>query len=250
MKFKLRGLLALGLGFGFAQVALAADMPMKAPIAPVAPVYSWTGFYVGLEGGGGWDRAEQSDIAFRSGPYNTSGYLAGGTVGYNWQSGHAVFGLEGDLSASGISGSTPGTNPVFGPCGGAPPQCHSSIDAIGTARGRIGYAWSRVLVYATGGLAFADVHGNEGTIPLAGAVGSGSTWVAGYTVGAGVEAVVAPSWTVKLEYLYVNLGTHSVFTDTLPVPPPLFATESLRLHPSIVRAGINYHFGAPVVAKY
>ena len=218
--------------------ALAADMAVKAP-PPVAaaPGYSWTGFYIGLEGGGAWGQAEQtSPRPFDSGKYSTSGGLFGGTVGYNWQSGAAVFGLETDLSWASIRGSTTGTNPAFGTCFGSPPNCNSKIEALGTVRGRLGYAWQNLLPYITGGLAYANLHGAEGT---GGFGGSGSTWVAGWTIGGGLEAVIYKNWTAKLEYLYFDLGNQGVFTDIESVG---LVPQSLRETAQVVRGGINYRF--------
>src|SRR5581483_8969146 len=123
-----------------------------------------------------------------------------------------------------------------GKCAGAPPNCESDIRALGTARGRVGLAWNNVLPYATGGLAYADVHGAEG---VAGAGGAGSKWFAGWTVGAGVEAILAPQWTGKVEYLYVDLGKHSVFNDVFG---GVVTTENLDMTAHVVRAGMNYRF--------
>jgi outer membrane immunogenic protein len=228
---------------GCAQIASAADVPVKAPVykAPVAVVISpnWTGFYVGIAGGYGWGKAEQSDsFPFNSGTYNTSGGLIGGTLGYNWQSGATVFGVETDLSYADIKGSTIGTDPASGNCAvPANPNCESTIRALGTARGRLGLAWQNLLPYVTGGLAYANLHGAEG---VTGTGGSGSKWVPGWTIGAGLEGILAPNWSVKAEYLYVDLGRHEVFTDVFGgVPTP----ESLRETAHIVRVGVNYRFG-------
>src|SRR5581483_7535178 len=90
----------------FATQASAADMAVKAPLKAPAPTWSWTGFYLGLEGGGGWARTRQADtVGVTSGNYNQSGGLIGGTIGYNWQLNNIVFGLEADMSWAGIDGS-------------------------------------------------------------------------------------------------------------------------------------------------
>jgi outer membrane immunogenic protein len=219
--------------------ALAADLPpaaapvpyYKAP--PPPPMPTWEGFYMGVEGGGGWGHAEQSDPTFNSGRFNVSGGLVGGTVGYNWQFNNVVLGLEGDGSWADINGSTGG----FGACGGGGGTCSAKLDALGTVRGRLGYAIGNVLPYVTGGLAVADLHGAENGST---AFGSGSSTVTGWTAGGGLEWMVVPHWSIKAEYLYTDLGNHSIFTDTFL--PTGSASEHDRFNANIFRGGINYHF--------
>ena len=221
--------------------ANAADLPMKAPppLMPAVPVDNWTGFYAGIAGGYGWGRATQTDSTpFSSGSYKTSGGLIGGTLGYNWQAGPAVFGLETDLSWASISGSTVGTDPASGNCGAK--HCESKIEAFGTLRGRLGYAWQNVMPYITGGLAYADLHGAEGNGGPPGAFGSGSSWVAGWTAGAGLEAKFTPNWSGKIEYLYADFGKNGVFTDTIPSFGRF--TEKLNVTVQTIRVGLNYRF--------
>jgi outer membrane immunogenic protein len=233
-RFALAALAAVSLS----HVASAADIPVKAPAArtfvatPLTAFPVWSGWYAGIAGGGGWGQAEQSDpFPFTSGRYDISGGLVGGTLGANWQSGSWVFGLETDLSWANIEGSTRG---IGGACAGAPRNCESEIRALGTARGRVGLAWNNVLPYVTGGLAYADVHGAEG---VAGAGGAGSKWVTGWTVGAGVEAMLAPQWSGKLEYLYVDLGNKHIFNNTFG---GAVFQESLDITAHVVRVGLNY----------
>jgi outer membrane immunogenic protein len=161
------------------------------------------------------------------------------TVGLSaehWQSGAVVYGLETDLSWANIEGSTRGRPTDL--CANTPARCDSEIRALGTARARIGLAWGNVMPYATGGLAYADLHGSEGDASRG---GSGSKWVAGWTVGGGIEAMFASQWSGKLEYLYVDLGKHHVFNDSLggAVFP-----ESLDVRTHVVRAGLNYRFAS------
>jgi outer membrane immunogenic protein len=160
-------------------------------------------------------------------------------LGYNWQSGRIVYGLETDLSYAKVTGSTIGTDPASGNCAtAAAPHCESTIGVLGTLRARIGYTWDRLLPYLTGGLAYAKLDGLEG---VTGTGGSGSSWVAGWTIGAGLEADLARQWSAKIEYLYVDLGNPNVFDDVfVGVTVP----QSLRTTASIVRLGINYRFGA------
>jgi outer membrane immunogenic protein len=222
----------------------AAGALAAPPVVPAAP--SWTGTYGGIAGGYGWGSSNQTDPGLPVLPTNTNtegdghypvrGGLVGATLGSNWQQGLWVFGLEGDLSWAGISGSSN----VCGPTTVTPHPCGTKLDALGTFRGRVGYAagaGGNWLLYATGGLAVGDVHGWDSLTPSA-----GSDWRAGWTVGAGIETAFAPNWTAKLEYLYVDLGNGQVFNIVPGVP------ESVGLTANIVRAGINYRFGGPAAA--
>jgi len=200
--------------------AAAADLPRampptKAP-AFVPAVYSWNGFYLGINGGGAWGT---SDWSGTGGSADPSGGLVGVTAGYNWQSGQWVFGLEADIDWASIKGSTA--------CGAF--SCETKNTWLGTARGRLGYAFDRVMPYITGGAAFGDVKATQLGI------GSTSDTNVGWTVGAGIEAAVIANWTAKIEYLYVDLGDVSC-TACLPVA----SNVDFRTH--IVRAGLNYRF--------
>ncbi|UPJ55114.1 outer membrane protein [Bradyrhizobium sp. 192] len=225
-------LLASACLFALAAPASAADLAArpytKAPIAPMASVYNWTGFYLGLVGGGAWEDT--------SGSPKMQGGFVGGTAGYNWQTGNVVFGLETDAAWADVSASAAGV--VFVPgVGGIPASVSSKTDAMGTVRGRIGWAVNNVLLYGTGGYAWID---NKITATLGGASISDSKFHSGWTVGAGVEAYIAPQWSVKGEYLYRSLGGETYFGA--------INSGTLNLH--TVQLGVNYHFGAPVVAKY
>jgi outer membrane immunogenic protein len=211
-----------------------------------APAQNWTGGHTGIVGGYGSGHSDQTDpgliplpvvnILPDDGHYSVKGGLFGGALGYNWQKGPWVFGLEGDFSWSDIAGQSA----VCGPTTATPHPCGTKLDALGTFRGRVGYAaglngnW---LLYATGGLAIGEVHGWDARTPA-----SGSDWRAGWTVGAGVETALAPNWTAKLEYLYVDLGNAQVFNVVPGVP------ESVGFTANILRAGINYKFGGPALA--
>jgi outer membrane immunogenic protein len=200
--------------------ASAADiqrrqMPAKAPAYIPPPVYNWTGFYVGINGGGAWGRSDFS-TPFASGSFDTRGWLAGGTIGYNWQMSQFVFGLEGDIDWAHIDGSAV--------CGGVT-ICEVRNNWLGTARGRLGYAFDRIMPYVTGGLAVGGIKTG-----IAG-VGDTHDTKAGWTVGGGIEAAIAGPWTAKVEYLYVDLG----HTTSLLGSDAKFRTN-------IVRAGLNYRF--------
>lgn len=205
---------------------LAARPYTKAPVA-VASVYNWTGFYLGIVGGGAWEAA--------SGDPKMKGGFVGGTAGYNWQTGNVVFGIEADGSWADVSASL--TAPVLG----TPVTTSSKTDALGTVRGRIGWAVNNVLFYGTGGYAWID---NKISVSALGVTLSDSKWHSGWTVGAGVEAFFAPQWSVKGEYLYRSLGSQTYFGG---IGAPV-ATGTINFH--TVQVGVNYHFNGPVVAKY
>jgi outer membrane immunogenic protein len=206
------------------------------------PVPQWAGPYIGIEGGYGWGGSHHTDpTPFDSGGFTTTGGLAGGTVGYNWQlAGPVVLGTEADMSWTNIGGSTAGFGGFGGPCGGAIPNCTTTLDALGTVRARLGYEVGRFMPYATGGLAFGDVSGSEGDVPANGPAGSGSSWRAGWTIGAGIEGALAPNWTAKAEYLYVDLGNQPTFTDTFASGAT--AAQNVSFRTNIIRFGINYKF--------
>lgn len=220
--------------------ALAADMPTKAPVyKAAAPTYDWTGFYLGIEGGGGWGttRHTNSVTGPTSGDHKISGGLFGATYGYNWQSGSWVAGLEGDISWSGIKETFIAPTGLYCPPPGNP--CVTDLRWLGTDRARIGYVWDRTLLYATGGVAYGNLSATIDNAPLA--VTSESRTRVGWTVGGGVEAALMSNWSVKLEYLYVDFGDkanyHTVGTN---VP------ENVLLRSNIVRVGLNYKFGGPI----
>jgi outer membrane immunogenic protein len=196
-----------------ADIARRSAMPTKA--VPYVQMYNWTGAYVGINGGASWGRSNFS-APLTSGDFNTRGGMVGGTVGYNWQAGQAVFGLEGDLDWANTRGSSA--------CG-VGLNCETRNNWLGTARGRVGYAFDRFLPFVTGGLAVGGVK-NSVT-----GFGDTTSTKAGYALGGGLEAAVAGPWTAKVEYLYADLGRTSA---------P--AGSDVRLKTNTVRAGLNYRF--------
>src|SRR5262245_28160196 len=212
--------------------AFAADLPPRYnPVPPstpyLAPVYNWTGFYIGINGGGAWGRSDWTAPAFpafNTGNFDVSGGLVGGTIGYNWQAGNWVYGIEGDIDWADISGSTTFACPV---------GCQTSNTWLGTARGRIGYAYDRFLPYVTGGVAFGDIRARLGVIDVA------NDTNVGWTAGAGIEFAVANNWTMKAEYLYVDLGDFNCGTVC---GVPAAAVDNVSFRTNIFRGGINYRF--------
>lgn len=203
--------------------SLAADLPApsyKAPIYSV-PLYNWTGFYLGINGGYAWGSAQWTGGAgnFESSP---KGWMAGGTIGYNLQTGTWVWGLEADLDYLDLNGTT---DSAF--C----PSCSFKSTWLATGRGRLGYSFDRFLPYLTGGVAY-------GNMKVSTPIGDESKTKAGWTVGAGLEYALAGNWTTKVEYLYVDLGSM-----TCGMASCGGATDAtIDVTANIVRAGLNYRF--------
>ncbi|MBV8472765.1 MAG: porin family protein [Hyphomicrobiales bacterium] len=209
----MKKILLAALMAGVATTAFASDLPTrKAPPAPapvyVAPAFSWTGFYIGVNGGGAFANGGR-DFG------NPNGGEVGGTVGYNYQLGQIVLGVEGDWDWAGINKN--GVNAV-GPY-------KNNVDDIVTARARVGYAIDRTLLFVTGGYAGADEQ-----IKFPG-LASNSTWRNGGVVGGGVEYAFTNNISAKVEYLYAPFGNEQTLLG-----------EKSDLNLSLVRAGVNYKF--------
>ena len=258
--------------------ALAADIPARGPaIAPApvifAPAFTWTGFYVGLNGGYGGSKFEypyNGEICSRDDcvPYGgkpsitSGGGLFGGQIGYNWQFGNGfVLGAEADYQWSNIEGKV-NINGAISDLS-AELAAGSEITSFGTVRARLGYGWDRTLLYVTGGWAYGRVK-SGGAISLCGDAdcfdgslskrSSGSGW----TLGAGLEYAITNNLSFKTEYLYVDLGKKSLYSATYDLGR-IDATAALdvdtRFH--VVRAGLNWRFWSPaapvtsaVLARY
>jgi outer membrane immunogenic protein len=239
--------------------SFAADIALKARPAPptMDPAISWSGFYVGVNAG--WaDQGDRRDLTFTNSVGNAtpptpglraSGGFGGGQVGYNWQRGAAVFGLEADIEGAGIRDNIPTILIVPS----ATLTASRKIDYFGTVRGRLGLAWNNALFYITGGFAYADVE----NVYLINATTSNSfTPIAdkslqtGYVIGAGGEWLFKPQWSLKAEYQYINLGSYILSASVVPANGNFLTANSTRNDFHTVRIGLNYHFGGPVIAKY
>jgi outer membrane immunogenic protein len=238
------GVVTLIAALAAAGAAHSADLIrpiVKAPAAPAALLWDWTGSYIGIQAGGGWGEARQTDSSpFSSGWYGISGGLVGITGGYNWQVGQAVIGFESDSAWSNIGGSTNGFSGFNGPCGGATPHCEAEVQYFGTARLRLGYAMGRWLPFVTGGMATGYLHGAEGDTVANFAAGSGAAFHFGWTVGGGIEAMIDPHWSAKIEYLYADLRDGNTFIDQFLGGGA--ADEWVATHFNILRVGLNYKF--------
>ena len=243
------GLLALGMGAPATAADMAARPYTKAPPPVVAPIYDWTGFYIGANGG--WGESHNCwNFVDDFGPFDRacrdrSGGLVGGQIGYRWQASQWVFGLEAqgdwaDLSNQRISL----INPLF--------STRTQTDAIGLFTGQIGYAWNQALFYVKGGAAVTsnrfsileNVFGTE----LASA--SATRW--GGTVGVGLEYGFTPNWSFGVEYNHLFMGDANN-TFTAAAVPAAFVNNRITQDVDMVTLRLNYRFGgygAPVAARY
>jgi outer membrane immunogenic protein len=222
--------------------AAAADLPVKAPV-PIA-IYDWTGFYIGVSGGGSFGQSTHIDQATGLGDtigYNVKGGLVGGTLGYNWQVSRFVVGFEGDASWVGQYGS----NVDDGLAGNPAFTSFTKETWVATARGRLGYAVNNLLFYGTGGYAAAGVEAGVKDSNTGALLASATSTRSGWTAGGGLEWGFAPNWSAKFEWLYMKFD--SAAFNTLAAEGP---RSSVPFDDNVVRAGINYRFGGPVVARY
>ena len=243
---------------GISMVALAAALQPAAaadlPVAYRAPqnyvIFTWTGFYFGAHGGGGWGTKEATTSPVLVGgiligpPGNTldiSGGLAGGQIGANYQAGSWVLGVEADASWADLTGNNACPTGIVG----VSATCSAKVNALGTFAGRLGYALDRVLFYGKGGVAFAN--DKYELTSIAAYRANETRW--GWMVGGGIEYSFTDNWSAKVEYNYLDFGSHAVrFTDTTG----LFALDtSIRERIHVAKVGINYRFGwAPVGVTY
>ena len=167
-------------------------------------------------------------MARDSGTFNTTGALFGGQLGYNWQTGPIVLGIETDADWTNIKGSTADLGGVCVADGGG--LCQTKQDWFGTTRGRIGYAFGRFMPYVTGGVAYGDIIASQPT-------GDATQTKFGWSAGGGVEYALTRNWSAKAEYLHLDLGTATLFSAASGA-----STLSVPLTNDLVRAGINYHW--------
>ncbi|ETR75220.1 membrane protein [Afipia sp. P52-10] len=227
-------IVALALATPAAAADLGVRYPTKAPPPVVAPIWNWTGFYIGINGGYGWGNSNWTHAVLGpEGSHKTDGGTVGGQIGYNWQVGQFVFGLEAQGNWADFSGSNVSlANPAF--------TNHTKIDAFGLFTGKLGYAWDQVLLYAKGGAAVVSADYSFGGLP-GGGNASETRW--GATVGAGIEYAFAPNWSAGLEYNHLFLESKNVTFNTGDV-------DRIKLKSDIFTARINYRFGGPVVTRY
>jgi outer membrane immunogenic protein len=267
-------LLATVAAIGFVSVASAADMPVKAPVykaAPAATAPNWTGWYIGANAGwvgsadntitntgtdtgtGGLGTALLAGVIPGSIDLGYSGFIGGGQLGYNWQAGNWVYGLEADFDGASAKSSVDVPDAIFQPSFGIHTPLTTSaareLDWLGTFRGRVGFTPAApLLLFATGGLAVGQHKLGIGitdptAVPAANLFNQTSSVSVGWTIGAGAEWMFAPQWSLKAEYLYVDLGNiSSTINYAYATGNTSTLTATVRDTMNIVRGGINYHF--------
>jgi opacity protein-like surface antigen len=213
-----------------------ADVSRPILTKALSPATNWTSVYLGVNGGYTFGGSKWSDgvTGTSSNSFGTSGFVLGGTVGANYQVGSLVFGVEGDGDWADASGF--GTFTSTSLCAGG---CLTANTWLSTVRGRVGYAFDRYLVYATGGAAFGDIRANFSNGPIS------RSMETGWTVGAGIEVALGRNWSAKAEYLFVDLADGSctkACSIADPNGPPLVPNVAVKFDESIVRGGINYRF--------
>ncbi len=229
--------------------ALAADLPSRRPpppVVPVVPLFTWTGFYIGVDGGYASQNIRENGIfgglAAYTLNFRATGPVGGGHAGFNWQVNQFVFGAEGDVLGMSTRVNGPFNTFLF-----SNSVWRSNIE--GSLRGRAGVAFDRFLVYATGGVAFETFRLRQNFLfgPILGEQFTPTR--AGLTVGGGVEYAFTNNWLARVEGRYSDFGT---FNNASVLIPGLFYRE--RVQEVKVTGGISYKFDyaapAPVVARY
>jgi outer membrane immunogenic protein len=233
--------------------ASAADLGAR-PYAKAAPmiaaIYDWSGFYIGLNGGGGsshkcWDLTNNAGVvvapAAPEGCHNATGATAGGQIGYRWQSSAFVFGVEGQGNWADFKGSN--ANQVFPAV-----TDRTRIDAFGLFTGQVGYAWNNALLYVKGGAAVANDKYNSYTTATGITIDKVNETRWGGAIGAGLEFGFAPNWSVGLEYDHMFMGTKNLNATT--AAGVFSASDRIKQDVDLATVRVNYRWGGPVVAKY
>jgi len=251
--------------------AIAADLPVRteapAYYPAVAPIYDWGGAYIGINGGYAFGQSQWGSDALNpsgltsTGNFHVNGGMAGVTAGVSGQWGPWVLGAEGDFDWQGLKGTSNSpycTSLITSSAATTPPataaglSCKTASTWLGTFRGRVGYAWDRVLVFGTAGVAGANVQTGLNTLPPQ------TNFDVGWTAGAGLEWAIADNWTFKVEYLFVDLGNVScnhgyscgydaaatTTGGTNPtITPAVNSNSSVKLNENLIRIGVNFKWG-------
>jgi outer membrane immunogenic protein len=266
--------------FGLTAGAVAADLPVRSappPYVAAVPVFTWTGFYVGVNAGWGWQDNNSGDVFVPAGTFvapfvgvsgvvsrgggDDDGFVGGAQIGYNWQFGSFVVGLEADIQGADFGGENVAAFvPTGFPNTFIATTSGSSFDWFGTVRARVGFAIDRLLVYATGGFAYAENGGNNNNCSFVGGVGgafcNNDDWNTGWALGGGIEWALPVNWfgssavTFGLEGLWVSLDQNSNngFVGTYVTPAgavtPVFVanTDEDEADFAVFRAKLNFKF--------
>ncbi len=230
---------------------LAARPYTKAPVA-VAAVYDWTGFYVGANGGGAWSRKCFDIVPVVAGPlaaegcHDATGAVAGGQIGYRWQTASWVFGVEAQGDWADLHASTPSGQFILVP-GDA--TFNTRVRALGLFTGQVGYAWNNALLYVKGGAAVTDDRYDHRFLATNVVFDRANESRWGAVVGVGLEYGFTPNWSVGVEYDHMFMGDRNV-NFTTPAGGLLSTIDRVRQDVDMVTARVNYRFGGPVVARY
>ena len=235
-------LAAAAIAVGAAAPAVAADLPARAPTtytkapAIVQAAYDWSGFYIGINGGGATGKVDWTIDAGGpdEGSHNTTGGTFGGQIGYRWQMmGGWVFGVEAQGNWANFSGSNISLADGIS-------TNQTKVDSFGLFTGQIGYAWDRALFYVNGGAAVTDNKYTSTTPGFGTDSLSDTRW--GATVGAGFEYAFVPNWSIGFQYNHLFMGTKDINDG--------FITDNIRQNVDIFTARLNYKFGGPGYARY
>ena len=215
---------------------LAARPYTKAPPMVAAAIYDWSGFYIGVNGGGGWTHNSWDLVGGgREGSNDSSGGTVGGQIGYRWQTGPVVFGVEAQGNWADFSGDH--RSALFAT------RNRTKTDAFGLFTGQIGYAWNNVLLYAKGGAAVVDNKYDINSVVSGANLASVSDTRWGATVGAGIEYGFAPNWSLGLEYDHIFLDRQNISFGAL-------GSDSIKQDADLFTARLNYKFGGPVLTRF
>jgi outer membrane immunogenic protein len=249
------GLVALSLSAPASAADLAARPYTKAPPPMIAPIYDWSGFYIGANGGWGsarncWDFVTPAGTFIGAeGCHDATGGTAGGQIGYRWQTGTFVVGLEAQGNWADFKGSNGSLLPPVGLF-----TNETKIDAFGLFTGQVGYAWNNALFYVKGGAAVtADRHRTffTPTGDLVATSNNDTRW--GGVAGVGLEYGFAPNWSAAIEYDHMFMDNRNVTLVNAGISVPagaVFSNERIRQDVDLVTVRVNYRWGGPVIAKY
>jgi len=227
--------------------ALAADLPARPYSAPavVAPIYDWSGFYIGINGGGGsshncWDVTNDGIApvipAAAEGCHNATGATVGGQIGYRWQSAQFVFGVEAQGNWADFRGDN--VSQFFDT-----DRNQTRLDAFGLFTGQVGYAFNNALIYVKGGGAFTSAQYNIFDIPSATLIDTANETRWGGTVGVGFEFGVVPNLSIAFEYDHLFMGARDVNF-------PIAGSDHIGQDVDLFTARFNYRSGGPALARY
>lgn len=216
--------LAAIVGIGAGVVTAEAGGPRSIKDTPSGGI-NWAGFYIGVQGGYGWGDTSHNFSGLNAGEWDTNGGLFGVTWGTNWQRGNWVYGFASDFSFSNVEGAFDGAGCNTG-------ACYTELRNLSTSRVRLGYATDNRLLYVTGGLAYGEVRAG-----VRNSTDRDDETRFGWALGAGLEWAFAPRWSLKAEYIHIDLGDSNIYLAGGAIPTSVDVTAD------VVRVGVNYNLG-------